>query len=326
LYTLQPEQIRCGVASFVHRDIRAMHRRHQHINIPTEIVRTIVSIAETGSFSKTGEKLKLGQPAVSAQVKRLQLLVGGPVFEKAPGGVVPTARGRQVLAHARKLIDANDQILSIGGAVQDRPPLRLGLAALYVDHFLANWQPDPAATAIHFVSDHSAEGYVDVGCIVNPPADAGQLVESWTEQSVWVRSRDFVLSPGAPIPLVSWPGGILDRLSVEALEKAGLTYRVVFASADYEARIAAVRARVGLMALPSRKVPDGLVVAREYYLPALDPLPAGIVLRRDHDHLKSHPAVEALRSLAPGFKPALPKRSSAAPPVLIPQSKSIGHR
>ncbi|HVV79135.1 MAG TPA: LysR family transcriptional regulator [Pseudolabrys sp.] len=310
-----------------------MHRRHQHINIPTEIIRTIVSIAETGSFSKTGEKLKLGQPAVSAQVKRLQLLVGGPVFEKAPGGVVPTVRGRQVLAHARKMIDANDQILSIGGAVQDRPPLRLGLAALYVDAFLARWQPDPADPAIHFVIDHSAElarglidGYVDIGCVVNPPADAGQIIESWTEQSVWVRSRDFVLSPGAPIPLVSWPGGILDRLSVEALEKAGLTYRVVFASADYEARIAAVKARVGLMALPSRKVPDGLVIAKEYYLPALDSLPAGVMVRRDYSILKNHPAIEALRSITPGFKPTPPKRSSASPAILMPQSKSMGHR
>jgi DNA-binding transcriptional LysR family regulator len=310
-----------------------MHRRHQHINIPTEIVRTIVSIAETGSFSKTGDRLKLGQPAVSAQVKRLQLLVGGPVFEKAPGGVVPTARGRQVLAHARKLIDANDQILSIGGAVQDRPALRLGLAALYVDHFLAHWTPSPSDGGIHFVCDHSAElarglaeGYVDIGCMVDPPSGVGEVVERWMEQSVWVRSRDFVLSPGTPIPLVSWPGGILDRLSVEALEKAGLTYRVVFASADYEARLAAVRARMGLMALPSRKVPEGLVTAKEYYLPPLEPLPAGIVLRQDRRHLKSHPVVEALRSLAPGFKPISPKRTSAQPPVLMPQSKSMGHR
>lgn len=310
-----------------------MHRRHQHINIPTEIVRTIVSIAETGSFSKTGEKLKLGQPAVSAQVKRLQLLVGGPVFEKAPGGVVPTARGRQVLAHARKLIDANDQILSIGGAVQDRPPVRLGLAALYVEQFLAHWKPDRSDTPIHFVCDHSAElarglleGYVDIGCIVNPPAGAGEVIETWPEQSVWVRSRDFVLSPGAPVPLVSWPGGILDRLSVEALEKAGLTYRVVFASADYQARLAAVKARMGLMASPLRRVPDGLIVAREYYLPALDPLPAGIVLRQERRNLKNDPVVDVLRSLAAGFKPALPRRSPSRLPVLMPQSKSIAHR
>jgi hypothetical protein len=83
---------------------------------------------------------------------------------------------------------------------------------------------------------------------------------------------------------------------------------------------------MGVMALPSRKVPDGLVVAREYYLPALDPLPAGIVVRRDYNLLKNHPAIEALRSVAPGFKPASPKRSSAVPPILMPQSKSMGHR
>jgi DNA-binding transcriptional LysR family regulator len=310
-----------------------MHRRHQHTNIPTEIVRTIVSIAENGSFSNTGEKLKLGQPAISAQVKRLQLLIGGPVFEKAPGGVVPTARGRQVLAHARKLIDANDQILSIGGAVQDRPPLRLGLAALYVEQFLTRWQPDQSGATVHFVCDHSAElgrglleGYVDIGCMMNPPGDAGEVIERWSEQSVWVRSRDFVLSPGSPIPLISWPGGILDRLSVDALEKTGASYRVVFASADYEARLAAIRARMGLMALPFRKVPEGLVIAKEYYLPVLDPLPAGVVLRHDRRDLREHPAVEALRSLSPGRKQNLPKVGPSAQPILMPQSKSIAHR
>jgi DNA-binding transcriptional LysR family regulator len=310
-----------------------MHRRHQHINIPTEIIRTVVSIAETGSFSKAGEKLRLGQPAVSAQVKRLQLLVGGPVFEKAPGGVAPTARGRQVLAHARKLIDANDQILSIGGAVRNRPPLRLGLAALYVDQFLARWKPEQFDGAIHFVCDHSAElarglldGYIDIGCIVNPPVGAGELVESWTEQPVWVRSKDFVVSPGAPVPLVSWPGGTLDRLAVEALEKAGLTYRVVFASADYEARLAAVKARVGLMAVPLRRVPESLVVAKEYYLPSLEPMPAGILLRPERRDIKGHQVVAALRSLMPAPMPSTSKLASKTVPISIPQSKSIGHR
>jgi DNA-binding transcriptional LysR family regulator len=310
-----------------------MHRRHQHINIPTEIVRTIVSIAETGSFSKAGERLRLGQPAVSAQVKRLQLLVGGPVFEKAPGGVVPTARGRHVLAHARKLIDANDQILSIGGAVRDRPPLRLGLAALYVDDFLARWKPEQFDGAIHFVCDHSAElarglldGYIDIGCILNPPAGAGELIDNWTEQPVWVRGKDFVLSPGAPIPLVGWPGGNLDRLAVEALEKAGLNYRVVFASADYEARLAAVKARVGLMTVPLRRVPDTLVIAKEYYLPPLDPLPAGILLRPERSDIKGHQIIAALRCLAPAPSQKLPRLAAAPAPVLMTQSKSIAHR
>src|ERR1700686_1592261 len=54
-----------------------MHRRHQHFNIPIEIVRTVVAISETGSLSKAGERLGLSQPAISSQIKRLQSLVGG---------------------------------------------------------------------------------------------------------------------------------------------------------------------------------------------------------------------------------------------------------
>ena len=34
-----------------------MHRRHQHLNIPIEIVRTVVAISETGSLSKAGDRL-----------------------------------------------------------------------------------------------------------------------------------------------------------------------------------------------------------------------------------------------------------------------------
>ncbi|MBN8965726.1 MAG: LysR family transcriptional regulator [Rhizobiales bacterium] len=50
-----------------------MHRRYEGVNIPIEAIRTFVVAAETGSFSKTGDKLCLSQPAISAQMKRLQL-------------------------------------------------------------------------------------------------------------------------------------------------------------------------------------------------------------------------------------------------------------
>ena len=113
-----------------------MHHRYERTNIPIEIVRTLVVIAETGSFSKAGRKLGLSQPAISAQVKRLQFLVSGPMFNRVPGGVSLTALGELVLAHARKLLAANDQILLLGGAVVHEPqPLRLGLSTLFVDEF-----------------------------------------------------------------------------------------------------------------------------------------------------------------------------------------------
>jgi hypothetical protein len=110
------------------------------------------------------------------------------------------------------------------------------------------------------------------------------------------------------------------------LEKAGLTYRVVFASADYEARLAAVKARVGLMTAPLRRVPESLVVAKEYYLPSLEPMPAGILLRPERRDIKGHQVVAALRSLMPAPMPSTSKLASKTVPISIPQSKSIGHR
>jgi DNA-binding transcriptional LysR family regulator len=74
-----------------------MHRRHQHLNIPIEIVRTVVAVAETGSLSKAGERLGLSQPAMSSQIKRIQNLVGGPLFSKTaePAGKAGSQPGAQ---------------------------------------------------------------------------------------------------------------------------------------------------------------------------------------------------------------------------------------
>lgn len=265
-----------------------MHRRHQHLNVPTEIVRTVAVIAETGSFSKAGERLGLTQPAISAQVKRLQAMVGGPVFRKREGGGLDfTPRGRLVLTHARKLLDANDQILLLGGAVRESHPVRLGLSPPYAEPFLALWKQTCAHLPLQFYCDEAAEiakglaeGFLDVACLLDSqPRD--DFAVSWQEEFAWARSRDFVLSPGMPVPLVSWPGSPADMPAIAALGREGLSYRVAFASADHRARIAAAAAGIGLLCLPARQIGEPLVVAQEYYLPAIAPAHAGIVLRQD---------------------------------------------
>src|ERR1700755_3185084 len=103
-----------------------MHRRYQHLNIPIEIVRTVVAISETGSLTKAADRLGLSQPAVSSQVKRLQALVGGALFERSSSGTEWTELGKLVLQHAKKVLEANDQILMLGGAEPRPQQLKLG--------------------------------------------------------------------------------------------------------------------------------------------------------------------------------------------------------
>ncbi len=283
-----------------------MHRRYQHINIPTEVFRTLVAISELGSFSKAGEKLGLSQPAISAQVKRLQILVGGNVFEKTANGVAFTGKGNLILAHAKKLIEANDQILSIGGASDELQPLRLGVSTTFADQFLHNWPPPNLVRQVSFVCNHTAElsrslmdGYLDVACLINPSDDLGKCVFGWEENVVWARARDFVLRPGSPIPLVVWTGTPLDAAVIRTLEQGGLAYRCVFSSADHHARVAAVAAGIGLATFRERQVVAPLVIAREYYLPPLAPVRAGVLVREGVDVIAAEAVIDALKALAP---------------------------
>lgn len=282
----------------------AMHRRYQSINIPTEIVRTIVAISETGSYTRAGERLNLSQPAITSQVKRLQVLAGGAIFERTPFGVAPTARGEIVIAQARKLLEANDQILSIGGAVKDARAVRIGVSNLYAEQLVDDLAAAPQLRDhASFCCDRSeelvrllSENYVDVALMLSPQESRARIVARWNQDFVWVRARGFVLAPGAPLPIVGQIGCAALTHAIEALEAAGLTFRTAFASSSFTACTQAVGASIGIMAVPRQCVPDSLVVANEYYLPKLAPMTVGVCTRLESERLPLAPVIKVFEA------------------------------
>ncbi|WP_354067056.1 LysR family transcriptional regulator [Bradyrhizobium sp. OAE829] len=218
------------------------------MHIPIEVIRTVVAISETGSLSKAGERLGLSQPAISSQVKRLQSMIGGSLFVKTANGTTTTELGKLALHHARRILEANDQMLRLGGNTLGPKPLRLGLSTLFVPEFVKHQtQQSLANVLIH--TDHSTaigkgltDGYIDMACIYENEtikAEVEELViNEFEEPMLWVRSKDFVLSPGAPIPLLTWPG---DDWMIRTMVKQGLSYRIVFSSPDFHAKLAALR-------------------------------------------------------------------------------------
>lgn len=271
-----------------------MHRRYQPLNIPIEIVRTVVAISETGSLTKAAEKLGLSQPAVSSQIKRIQSMVGGALFARTANGTTATQLGKLVLHQARRILEANDQMLRIGGAAHLPQPVRLGLSTLFVREFLGH-QNAQSLSDVVIHTDNSVgitkgliDGYIDIAYILENPELTSEIshliVNEMDEEFVWVRSRDFVLSPGSPIPILTWPG---DDLMIRTLTRHGIAYKIVFNSPDYHSKLAAVEAGIGIAAIPRRMIPSSLVWAQEYYLPQLPPIKSLLCARSNLESSQS---------------------------------------
>lgn len=282
-----------------------MHRRYQSSSIPTEIMRSVVGISETGSITKAAKVLGLSQPAISSQIKRIENAVGGSIFQKSANGSAATELGKLVLIQAKKILEANDQLLMLRGGAPDDTPIRIGLSNIYSRRLMEVLsKAELANTSIY--ADGSAEivkglidGFVDIGIYLSlstmPPDPTVEVVDQRDDEVTWVRSKDFTLSPGAPIPLLTWPGQIMHDLMVQALERKGMIYRIAFSSPDFHARIEAAKAGIGLTVLPKRLVPSSLMIANEYYLPTPG-VPRMLLCARGDGGTKNSKIVEILRS------------------------------
>src|SRR5271156_7053751 len=72
--------------------------------LDSDLLRTFVTVSETGSFTRAAAVVGRTQSAVSLQVKRLEELAGGPLFERGSRGVAPTRLGLELLTNARRVV------------------------------------------------------------------------------------------------------------------------------------------------------------------------------------------------------------------------------
>ncbi|MEU6672039.1 LysR family transcriptional regulator [Streptomyces sp. NPDC046727] len=101
-----------------------MHLEFRHL-------RVLLTVAEAGSIRKAAARLQLSQPATSAQLKRIEHELGGPLFIRSADGVTPNENGQYVLRCARDLVVGFDRMREYArsAAEADRKaaaPLRAG--------------------------------------------------------------------------------------------------------------------------------------------------------------------------------------------------------
>src|SRR5947207_6505720 len=73
-------------------------------------LRVVCAVAESGSVTKAAARLGLAQPALTTQLQRIERTLGGPLFERDRRGARPTPLGELVLARAKVLLPAVDDL------------------------------------------------------------------------------------------------------------------------------------------------------------------------------------------------------------------------
>lgn len=122
------------------------------MNLELRHLKVVCAIAETGSVTKAASLLGLAQPALTAQLQRIERTLGGPLFERDRRGARPTALGELVLSRARVLLPAmkglQDEAARLAGAGPELGMGRYRFGSIGgpviggLVRRLSEWQPD----------------------------------------------------------------------------------------------------------------------------------------------------------------------------------------
>ncbi len=75
--------------------------------------------AEAGSFSKAAQRLQVSQPAVSQQIRSLELALSAQLFQRSNQGVRLTSAGEALLPLARELLNLSCRIQETMGSLEE---------------------------------------------------------------------------------------------------------------------------------------------------------------------------------------------------------------
>lgn len=275
-----------------------------------EALRSFVQGVELGSFARAAERLHRSTSAVSAQLKKLERQAGRPLLRRAGRGMALTETGELMLAYARRLLELHDEAATAvrGAALEGR--VRLGLQEDFGESLLPSVLGRFARTHPRLrvevrigrnapLLDGIARGRLDLALAWDGGETGAHAERLMRLPMRWIGPVGPVTpgrGRGEPLPLVLLDAPCLvRRTAIDALDRAGIPWRIAFTSASLAGTWAAVTAGLGLSVRTPLGLPAAVraIGAREARLPALPML--GLVLHRAQEH--PAPAVLRLESV-----------------------------
>src|SRR5260221_6951738 len=106
-----------------------------------ELLRSFVSVVDSGGFTRAGERVHRTQSTVSQQIKRLEDDVGQPLLNRTAKDVTPTEAGERLLSYARRLFSLAEEARDVVARPSNEGAVRLRTPEEFAAYRLAQLLP-----------------------------------------------------------------------------------------------------------------------------------------------------------------------------------------
>jgi DNA-binding transcriptional LysR family regulator len=238
------------------------------IMLDLDLLRSFVSVVDTGGFTRAGERVHRTQSTVSQQIKRLEEVVGYQLLHRNGKEATPTEQGERLLAYSRRILALEQEAREVVGQPMGEGVLRLGIpedfAAYRLTELLADFvrsrpllRLDVRCGRGSLMRQALERGELDLALYKREAGESGGIA-AWPERLHWVTSRDHpVAFSRDPLPLAAFDQGCLYRnRMIHAAEVAGRGWHIAYTSANLASIQAAVSAGLGVSILPEIAILD----------------------------------------------------------------------
>lgn len=253
-----------------------------------ELLQTLAAIADTGSFAGAAESVHRTQSAVSMQMKRLEDIVNQPLFEKRGRRAMLTAQGQNLLLYARRILSLQDEALAVFRSPDIQGEVKLGVCDDYVMSYMppilasyAQKYPNvhvqlDAQTSTRLIAA-TARGELDFSLVnvINSDVEYEKLK---SDSLVWVTSRHHLAHEMTPLPLGIESNCLWGNWAQQALDKAGIHYRLAYSTFNIGGVVAIIEAGLAVSIMSSSSVlPNMRILGKAEGFPDLPITSIGLV-------------------------------------------------
>ncbi|MFQ3345168.1 MAG: DNA-binding transcriptional LysR family regulator [Porticoccaceae bacterium] len=243
-------------------------------NLPMDLLRSFVSVAQLNSITKAGELLGRSQPAITLQMQRLEELVDETLLVRNGKNMDLSEAGDRLYEYANQILSLNDLAVSEFSKSAVTGKIRLGIPSEF------------ATVLLPKIVSRFAKAYPNVTLEVNcelsknlltktgkashdlilalqddPNAKDSALVK--IDPLVWVAGSDMTSQKVSVVPLiVASQGCIYRNRAIRILDKSKQPWQIVYTNPDLTGIQYAIQEGLGVTVLAKSTVPDNLKILR----------------------------------------------------------------